>query len=132
MAFYVVLRRTGPEWDRTRPLEQQSGWQAHAEFMDGLVDDGFVVLGGPLADEVRVVLAVEAESVDAVRHEDGTVEVEDHDELATARDRGWLPEADAELALRVADEMERALRDHVEPWGEEGWRRLRAAQAEPR
>jgi hypothetical protein len=35
--------------------------------MDGLVDDGFVVLGGPLADEVRVVLAIEAESESAVR-----------------------------------------------------------------
>jgi len=35
--------------------------------MDGLVEAGFVVLGGPLADEHRVVLAVEAESEDAVR-----------------------------------------------------------------
>jgi uncharacterized protein YciI len=35
--------------------------------MDELVDRGFVVLGGPLADERRVVLAVEAESEDAVR-----------------------------------------------------------------
>jgi hypothetical protein len=35
--------------------------------MDGLVDGGFVVLGGPLADEYRVVHAVEAESEDAVR-----------------------------------------------------------------
>jgi hypothetical protein len=35
--------------------------------MDGLVDRGFVVLGGPLADEVRVVLAVEASSVEGVR-----------------------------------------------------------------
>jgi hypothetical protein len=34
--------------------------------MDGLVDDGFVVLGGPLDDGMRVVLAVEAGSVDAV------------------------------------------------------------------
>ena len=66
MAFFVVLRRTGPQWDPGRALEQQSGWDEHASFMDGLVDDGFVVLGGPLADEVRVVLAVEAESVDAV------------------------------------------------------------------
>ena len=67
MAFFVVLRRTGPRWDPSRPLEQQSGWPAHAAFMDGLVDAGFVVLGGPLADEVRVVLAVEAESAQAVR-----------------------------------------------------------------
>lgn len=35
--------------------------------MDGLVDAGLVVLGGPLADEVRVVHAVETESEEAVR-----------------------------------------------------------------
>jgi hypothetical protein len=35
--------------------------------MDGLVDAGFVVLGGPLADEQRVVLAIEAQSEDAIR-----------------------------------------------------------------
>ena len=65
--FLVVLRRAGPEWDPSRPMEEQSGWPEHAAFMDGLVDDGFVVLGGPLADEVRVVHAVEAESEGAVR-----------------------------------------------------------------
>jgi uncharacterized protein YciI len=65
--FLVVLRRSGPQWDPSRPLEEQSEWAAHAAFMDGLVDAGFIVLGGPLADEVRVVHAVEAESEDAVR-----------------------------------------------------------------
>jgi hypothetical protein len=35
--------------------------------MDGLVDAGFIVLGGPLDDEHRVVHAVEAESEEAVR-----------------------------------------------------------------
>ena len=65
--FFVVSRRSGPEWDPSRPLEEQSGWPAHASFMDGLVEAGFVVLGGPLADEHRVVLVVEAESEDAVR-----------------------------------------------------------------
>jgi uncharacterized protein YciI len=65
--FHVVLLRSGPEWDASRPLEEQSGWEEHASFMDGLVDDGFIVLGGPLADEHRVVHAVEAESEDAVR-----------------------------------------------------------------
>ena len=35
--------------------------------MDGLVDAGFVILGGPLADEERVVYAFEAESEEAVR-----------------------------------------------------------------
>jgi len=65
--FLVGLRRSGPDWDPTRPLEEQSGWREHASFMDGLVDAGFLVLGGPLADEVRVAHLVEAESEDAIR-----------------------------------------------------------------
>jgi uncharacterized protein YciI len=65
--FLVLVRRTGPEWDRSRPMEEQSDWDAHAEFMDGLVDDGFIVLGGPLADEERVAHVIEAESEQAVR-----------------------------------------------------------------
>jgi len=35
--------------------------------MDALVDAGFLILGGPLADNHRVAHAVEAESEDAVR-----------------------------------------------------------------
>jgi uncharacterized protein YciI len=65
--FHVVLRRSGPQWDPSKPLEEQSGWPEHAAFMDGLVDAGFIVLGGPLFDEHRVVHAVEAESEDAIR-----------------------------------------------------------------
>ena len=57
--FFVVMRRQGPSWDPARPLEDQIGWDEHAAFMDRLVDTGFVVLGGPLADEERLVLAVE-------------------------------------------------------------------------
>jgi hypothetical protein len=67
VTYFVVLRRVGPQWRPSVPLEEQSGWRAHASFMDGLVDAGFVVLGGPLADEERVALVVEAESADGVR-----------------------------------------------------------------
>ncbi len=65
--FLVVMRRSGPRWEAPRPMEEQSGWPQHAAFMDGLVTSGFLVLGGPLADEHRVVYAVEAESEEAVR-----------------------------------------------------------------
>ena len=65
--FLVVVRQSGPEFDRSRPLDEQSDWDAHAAFMDGLVDAGFIVLGGPLADDGRVAHAVEAESEEAVR-----------------------------------------------------------------
>jgi len=67
MMFLVVLRRSGPDYDHSQPLEQQSGWEEHAAFMDGLVEDGFVVLGGVLGDEVRTAHAVEAASEDEVR-----------------------------------------------------------------
>lgn len=65
--FLVVVHRSGPSWQTSLPLEQQSGWDEHAAFMDALVADGFIVLGGPLGDEQRVVHAVEAESEQQVR-----------------------------------------------------------------
>jgi uncharacterized protein YciI len=65
--FLLQLLRSGPQWDASRPMEEQYGWPEHASFMDGLVEDGFIVLGGPLADEHRVVHAVEAESEEAIR-----------------------------------------------------------------
>ena len=67
MMFHVIVSRSGPEWDRSKPLEEQSGWDEHAAFMDALVDQGFVVLGGPLEDEYRVAHAIEAESPEAIR-----------------------------------------------------------------
>jgi hypothetical protein len=65
--FLVRRLRSGPQWDPSLSLEEQSGWPEHAAFMDALFEDGFVVLGGLLADEFRVVLAVEADSEGAVR-----------------------------------------------------------------
>jgi uncharacterized protein YciI len=65
--FLVILHRSGPQWDPSKPLDQQSDWPAHAAYMDELAEEGTIVLGGPLADEYRVVLAVEAGSEDDVR-----------------------------------------------------------------
>ena len=67
MTYFVVLRRTGPQWNPNLRLEEQVEWPAHAAFMDGLARDGFVVLGGPLADEERVVLVIDATSQEDVR-----------------------------------------------------------------
>jgi uncharacterized protein YciI len=65
--FLVILRRSGPDYDLSRPLEEQPGWEEHAAFMDQLVDDGVILLGGPLSDEVRTAHAVRAGSEDEVR-----------------------------------------------------------------
>jgi hypothetical protein len=65
--FLVHVTQTGPEFKAGQPFEEQSDWEAHAAFMNGLVDQGFIVLGGPLAADRRVAHAVEAESEEAVR-----------------------------------------------------------------
>lgn len=65
--FLVVLSRSGPAWEPGRLMEEQSGWPAHAAFMDSLVADGFILLGGPLADERRTAHVVEAESEETIR-----------------------------------------------------------------
>ena len=66
-AFFVVLNRSGPEWAASKRLEVLADWTRHAEFMDALLGAGFIVVGGPLADELRVVHVVEAESEENVR-----------------------------------------------------------------
>ena len=67
MAHYVVRLRRGGPWDWSRDMREQVGWDEHARFMDGLVDAGFVLLGGPLEGDREVLWIVEAESEDAIR-----------------------------------------------------------------
>jgi uncharacterized protein YciI len=49
MPYFVVISEQGPTWDPTVAMRDQPGWTEHAEFMNSLVDSGFVVLGGPIA-----------------------------------------------------------------------------------
>ena len=64
--FLLEEMRGGERWDWSRGFREQDGWDEHAAFMDALVQDGFVVLGGPL-DERNVLLVVAVESEQAVR-----------------------------------------------------------------
>ena len=61
MAFFALTEVCGPAWDPSRARRQQDGWDVHAAFMDGLVEDRFVILGGPVGNGDRVLLLVEAE-----------------------------------------------------------------------
>ena len=65
--FYAVRLERGGPWDWSRALRDQDGWDEHARFMDSLVDQGFIVLGGPIADGREILHAVEAPSERAVR-----------------------------------------------------------------
>jgi hypothetical protein len=48
VSLYVLVNEQGPRWDASLPMREQKGWSEHARFMDALVDDRIVVLGGPL------------------------------------------------------------------------------------
>jgi uncharacterized protein YciI len=67
--YYLVQTCRGPRWDRTLDRREQRGWDAHATFMDHLVEDGFVIMGGPVGDVDgdQALLVVDAESEAAVR-----------------------------------------------------------------
>jgi len=66
MTYFVVTCEHGPAWDDSRAMRQQAGWDEHAAFMDALVAEGFVVLGGPLGEGRRALLVVEATDQDDV------------------------------------------------------------------
>jgi uncharacterized protein YciI len=48
-------------------MTDQVAWPEHAAFMNVLVDEGFVVLGGPVGEGERVLLVVSADSEAAIR-----------------------------------------------------------------
>jgi uncharacterized protein YciI len=66
MANFAVTLVHGPGWDPARPIRQQDSWDEHAAFMDCLVDDGFIVVGGPLGDGSRTLHLVAADDERAV------------------------------------------------------------------
>jgi len=67
MPCFALTMVHGPRWDSARGIREQDAWDDHADFMDGLVADGFVILGGPIGDGEQVQLVVEADTEDAVR-----------------------------------------------------------------
>jgi uncharacterized protein len=60
MAHFAVWLVRGLGWDSTRPIREQDRWDEHAAFMDGLVEDGFIVLGGPVGNGEQTLHVVEA------------------------------------------------------------------------
>ena len=48
VTYFVVERIRGANWDPSLDMRKQEKWSEHADFMNKLEDEGFVVLGGPL------------------------------------------------------------------------------------
>ncbi|MGA3220487.1 MAG: YciI family protein [Acidimicrobiales bacterium] len=69
MAFFAVTTMRGAAWEKDRGIREQPQWAEHADFADRLVEDGRIILGGPIEDaddEVVALIAVEAPGVAAV------------------------------------------------------------------
>jgi uncharacterized protein YciI len=64
---FIVTSTAGVNRDHARGTREQAYWDEHADFIDRLVDDGFILLGGPLPDEGGAVLVVRAGSEADVR-----------------------------------------------------------------
>ena len=67
MANFALTLVHGPGWDDSLGIREQPAWTAHAAFMDALVADGFILLGGPIGDGQQTLHVVEADDEDQIR-----------------------------------------------------------------
>src|SRR5437016_2360876 len=65
--LFVVSRIRGKAWDPARPMNSQVQWPEHATFMDDLATNRFVILGGPLGDDEKTLLVVDAADEGEIR-----------------------------------------------------------------
>ncbi len=70
MPLFVVINEPGPSWDGAKPMRNQAGWPEHAAFMNALVDERCVVLGGPIhgGPTHRAMLVLRADDEASLRH----------------------------------------------------------------
>jgi uncharacterized protein len=64
---FVVLSSAGPNREFSKGTREQPFWDEHAAFIDRLVDDGFILMGGPLVDEGGSLLIFKAQDENEVR-----------------------------------------------------------------
>ncbi|HEY7357243.1 MAG TPA: hypothetical protein VH590_12280 [Ktedonobacterales bacterium] len=66
LIYYALTLECGAHWDARVPMRQQQHWDEHARLMEAFVDDGFIILGGPLDGEARVLVILNAASRAAI------------------------------------------------------------------
>ena len=64
---FLAFSSAGPNRDFSKDTRQQPFWDEHAAFIDQLVDDGFILMGGPLVDEGGSLLIINAENESEVK-----------------------------------------------------------------
>jgi uncharacterized protein YciI len=64
---FVTISSAGSRRDRSKGTREQPFWKEHAAFIDQLVTEGFVLMGGPLVEEGGAMLIVNADNENEVR-----------------------------------------------------------------
>ena len=68
---FLAFSSAGPNRDPSKGTREQPFWDEHAAFIDQLLEDGFISMGGPLVDEAGMpqgaLLIVSAGDEDEVR-----------------------------------------------------------------
>jgi uncharacterized protein YciI len=64
---FLAISSAGPNRDRSKGTREQPFWDEHAAFIDQLVAEGFILMGGPLVDEGGSLLIVNAKDENEVR-----------------------------------------------------------------
>jgi uncharacterized protein YciI len=65
--IFVMTSAAGPHRDPAKGTREQPYWGEHAQFIDRLVAEGFIVMGGPLVDDGGAMLIIRAENEDEVK-----------------------------------------------------------------
>ena len=64
---FLAISSAGPNRDFSKGTREQPFWDEHATFIDQLVDEGFILMGGPLEDEGGALLILNAQDENEVR-----------------------------------------------------------------
>ena len=64
--IFIVLSKAGPNRDLSKGSREQAYWDDHAAFIDALVENTFIMMGGPITDEGGAMLIVRADSREEV------------------------------------------------------------------
>src|ERR1700687_1787135 len=72
--YVVVIREQGPAWNASLPMREQEQWPQHVEFINGIADEGFLIVAGPVGDgkpyRAMLVVSADDEGQAAARLED--------------------------------------------------------------
>lgn len=65
---FVIFFAPGTAWIAGKTSREQPYWTEHAAFMDALLEDGIVIMGGPFADYSSIMIVLEASDENEVRN----------------------------------------------------------------